>query len=132
MFVIPFFNNFIEFLFINLTLSTFLLGISVNLIEPYLPAFITQTFRYGKHSHKGEKDKTVSKCEIPKSWFKHFYVFAGIWSVGTFWLAVNTLVLGRSVPGFVIKFLDLVGGSDRRETSKKNQFNKTYSYLFFI
>lgn len=119
MFVLPIFKNFIEFLFINLILSTAILGFLVNLIEPYLPVFITQTYRYGKHSHKGEKDKTVSKCEIPKSWFKHFYVFAALWSIGTLWLAVNTFVLGKSVPGFVIKFLDLTGGTNRRETSKK-------------
>lgn len=120
MFELPLFKNFIEFLFINLILSTLILGVLVNLIEPYLPVFITQTYRYGKHSHKGEKDKTVSKFEIPKSWFKHFYVFAAFWSVGTFWLAVNAFVLGKGVPGYVIKFLDLIGGSNRRETGEQN------------
>ncbi|CAO1430794.1 unnamed protein product [Diamesa serratosioi] len=110
--------NLIDLLFIALTFFVVVLGTLVTSIEKYLPDAIKQSFRYGKHAHTGQQDKLVSLLELPKSWFKHFYVFAFAWTWLAVYLAVDVYFLGNRPHQFVLSFLDLSCGSDRSaETS---------------
>ncbi|XP_037032314.1 polyprenol reductase [Bradysia coprophila] len=106
--------NFIDLIFINFIVVIVILGVLINFIEPYLPTFITQTFRYGKHSYKGVPNKIAQLTEIPKSYFKHFYVFALIWSILITYLVTWTYVGGYAIPEFVVTGLDVICGRNRQ------------------
>lgn len=107
--------NLLNSIFINFTLTIVLLGLLINAIEPHLPAFITQSFRYGKHSHKGEQNALIGKLEVPKSWFSHFYVFAFGWSLLALSLNLKVLIHGTTAPDIVVDFLDFVAGGKERK-----------------
>lgn len=110
--------NLINILFMQLTFVIVILGTLMNLVEKYLPAFIKQSFRYGKHAHKENPDKLVEKIEIPKAWFSHFYVFAIFWSWISLMLAVGVYFFDYQPHSYIINFLDLSCGSDRSVESK--------------
>lgn len=96
-----------------------MLGALINFIEPYLPVFITQTFRYGKHAYKGAPNWLAQIGEIPKSYFKHFYVFALLWSAVAMYLVTHVYVGGYQAPAAVVSFLDLMCGGNRRQVRSK-------------
>lgn len=102
-------------MFINFSLLIVFAGALMNFLEPHLPMFITQSFRYGKHESKGEKNALVCLLEVPKAWFKHFYVFAFGWSVLAFYLTIKGIIFKSSAPEFVLDALDFLGGSSQRE-----------------
>lgn len=106
--------NWIDLIFVLFICTITVLGTLINFIEPYLPAIITQTFRYGKHSYKGAPSRIVQLAEIPKSFFRHFYVFALIFSSGCMWLVAYVYVAGHQAPDPVLQWLDLLCGSDRQ------------------
>lgn len=136
----------IKLLFLQLTFCIVVLGSLVSLVEPYLPGeikelsnlqsindflipdIIKQSFRYGKHAHKGKSEKLVEKTEMPKSWFKHFYVFAFIWSWLFLYLAVDVYFSGSKPSKFLIGYLNLSCGSDRQSESMKNDFKFRFSF----
>ncbi|XP_031635321.1 polyprenol reductase-like isoform X3 [Contarinia nasturtii] len=64
-------------------------------------------------SFHGKPTRVVQASEVPKSYFKHFYVFAIVWAILIFSLTFNLYVLGTTVPGFVIDALDFLYGKDR-------------------
>ncbi|KXJ77747.1 hypothetical protein RP20_CCG006713 [Aedes albopictus] len=105
--------NLINFLFVQLIVIIVVLGSLIATIEKYLPTAISQTFRYGKHAHKGPQDRLVSLLEVPKSWFKHFYVFAALWSTAGFYFMAANYFAGRPAPGYVIDFLDIMATTKR-------------------
>lgn len=106
--------NLLDFMFINFSVFIIFAGALINLVEPYLPLFITQSFRYGKHESKGEKNAFVCLLEVPKAWFKHFYVFAFIWSASALYLTIKGISLKTTAPEFVLVALDWLGGSNRQ------------------
>lgn len=97
-------------IFIGFTVIIVVLGSLMNLVEPLLPTFIKQSYRYGKHRHKGPEDKLVSKMEVPKSWFAHFYVFAFSWSMLALYLVLKGIIMHSVAPEYVLEFLDFVAG----------------------
>lgn len=105
--------NLINFLFVQLFVLIVVLGGAIATVERYLPNAIRQSFRYGKHAFQGPQDRFTSLLEVPKSWFKHFYVFAAVWSVIGFYYMVNAYFMGRPTPGFVVDFLDIMATNRR-------------------
>ncbi|XP_055533611.1 polyprenol reductase [Wyeomyia smithii] len=105
--------NLINFLFVQLIVIIVLLGSLIATIERLLPTAISQTFRYGKHAYKGPQDRFVSLLEVPKAWFKHFYIFAAIWSLAGFYFMVNAYFAGRETPSYVLDFLDIMATTKR-------------------
>uniref|UniRef100_A0A182Q3C7 Polyprenal reductase n=1 Tax=Anopheles farauti TaxID=69004 RepID=A0A182Q3C7_9DIPT len=105
--------NLINFLFVNLIVTVVVLGGLLATIEKHLPVAIRQTFRYGKHALKGTPDRLVSLLEVPKAWFKHFYVFAAVWAVAGFTVMMQTYVTGQPAPDYVIAFLDTMATNRR-------------------
>lgn len=122
--------NFIDLIFINFIVVIVLLGALINFIEPYLPVFITQTFRYGKHSYKGVPNKIAQLTEIPKSYFKHFYVFALIWSISIMYLVTWVYLGGYAIPDFVLTGLELLCGKSLVVKSKLIDALITFYRLF--
>lgn len=104
--------NLVKCGFIFLAASVLVGGLMVNFCESRLPAAIVQAFRFGKFSYVGKKT-FVSHLEVPKRWFKHFYVIATLYSIFMLYLIVNTYVLSKPVCSVVLTLLDLVGSSYR-------------------
>ncbi|BFF95527.1 polyprenol reductase [Drosophila madeirensis] len=91
-------------------------GSLMTLVESHLPNSIRQSFRYGKHSHKGEADVLISYLEVPKAWFKHFYIFAFGWSLLALYLLASSIANQTTAPEYALRFLDLVcGGPSNRK-----------------
>lgn len=78
-----------------------------------------KNFRYGKFGVKKEISKLA--IEVPKSWFKHFYVLAFYIFIYIFYLVTCTYVFNNDVPRWFIQLLNITCGRDREATSKYNQ-----------
>ncbi|GAB0099501.1 Polyprenol reductase [Sergentomyia squamirostris] len=106
-----------EMLFLSMIGAVTIVGCLIGVVEPHLPAFITQSFRYGKHSLKDRRNNLVALLEVPKSSFRHFYVFSVVWSSLGLGLVLWLCLAARSAPDFVITFLDFFCGKRRMEKS---------------
>lgn len=93
--------------------SLFVTSVLINSIESKLPVCLKQTFRYGKFSSE-KKHFLINYLEVPKKWFKHFYVFAALWSTLGFMLILLAFVFRTAIPEFVTRFLDTVALENRR------------------
>lgn len=114
--------NWIELIFIIYTLTVVILAVFIEVSESNISPVFLQTFRYGKHKYKGKPSRFVQAFEVPKSYFKHFYVFAVIWAILIFGLTFNVYVLGTKVPEWIIDALDLLCGSDRVVSGMRKKF----------
>lgn len=106
--------NYINLFYLTIIAVTALLGNLINFAEPYLPVIVIQTIRFGKHSYSGPKNFLVRLLEVPKSWYKHFYVFALVWSLLGLVLSVCSAADLAPVPENVLVFFDVVGGVKSR------------------
>lgn len=97
-------------IFVGFAIVIIIFGGLLSRKEAALPAFIRQSFRYGKHGYKGTIDPWMRKLEVPKAWFAHFYVFAFAWSSTGLYLILKSVLLQQPAPELVLRFLDLVGG----------------------
>ncbi|XP_025422865.1 polyprenol reductase [Sipha flava] len=105
--------SFLKIIFAFMAFSIVILSVLINTIESKLPVSIVQTFRYGKFS-SDKKHFLVNYFEVPKYWFKHFYVFAAIWSTLGFILVLLAFIFKGPVPKFVIEFLDIIALKNRQ------------------
>lgn len=83
----------------------------INICENHLPDHMRSAFRYGKFAYNGKKSQ-VPTIEVPKSWFKHFYVYSSILTVFT----LSFMILRLDIPELFHQFMDLVAGTDRQTT----------------
>lgn len=88
-------------------------GILVINAKNYLPVCITRSFHYGKYAIKTH-EPLVEKLEVPKRWFKHFYVFAAPFSTGSLILLFYRYVLNGTIPEIVYSVLDILFGTSRK------------------
>ncbi|XP_034472939.1 polyprenol reductase [Drosophila innubila] len=108
--------NVIQLIFIVFIVTIVILGSLMTLVEPHLPNSIRQSFRYGKHSFKGESDALVNHLEVPKAWFSHFYIFAFGWSMLSLYFIISTIITQKVAPELVLRFLDFMcGGRSHRQ-----------------
>lgn len=107
--------NLIQILFCLMTASMIIYSSLINFWESKLPHFLSQTFRYGKFS---AASKSKLAIEIPKSWFKHFYVLAFFVYSYLIWLVTMVYMFDMKVPDYVMFVLDIVCGEERITTSK--------------
>lgn len=90
-----------------------ILGGLINTIEKHLPVFIVQTFRYGKFSYKQITKSVIKPIEVPKGWFKHFYIFASIVTTIALILITDLYVFNKPVPEWISNLLDVLVGKQR-------------------
>ncbi|XP_061400967.1 polyprenol reductase [Musca vetustissima] len=108
--------NLVNTIFIGFTVIIVIFGSLITAVESILPDFIKQSFRYGKHKHNGPEITMVSRMEVPKSWFKHFYIFAFSWAMLALYLVLKGIIMHSTAPEYVIEFLDfMAGGSENRQ-----------------
>ncbi|KAJ8949665.1 hypothetical protein NQ314_008126 [Rhamnusium bicolor] len=107
--------NFMVLIFSFLTTTIIILGSLINVIENKLPPFFIKIFKYGKFAYEGEVSKIASKfvVEVPKSWFKHFYLLALLIYAYIFYLVTYCYIYKYDAPGWFINFLRVICGENR-------------------
>ncbi|XP_031837039.1 polyprenal reductase [Nomia melanderi] len=114
--------NFINIVFSFAAIFTGIFGLLVNFVEPYLPVSITRTYRYGKYSDNTYQP-IVAKAEVPKRWFKHFYVLAAPASSYILYLVIDKYMWNGNVPKSVMWVLNMGLGTNRQSlVSAENTF----------
>lgn len=108
------FLNSVQLVFLATVIGVVLFGSLVNVFENYLPVYITQWVRYGKFADKAEKSVLV--VQVPKSWFRHFYVYAAILFSAIFYMCVNNYIYQKPPPEWVYTVLDYSMGYLRKPT----------------
>ncbi|XP_032668247.1 polyprenol reductase isoform X2 [Odontomachus brunneus] len=105
--------NFIRYLFIFNTVFITIGGLLINYIEPYLPISLRRIFRYGKYN-ANIRHVVMETLEVPKSWFRHFYMFAAPASTVTLCLIFYKYFYNWKVPEIVLTLLDISFGASRK------------------
>ncbi|KAF3420306.1 hypothetical protein E2986_10488 [Frieseomelitta varia] len=105
--------NIIRIIFIFSSLFVGIIGLLLNYMESYLPCVITRTYRYGKFS-VDKYQPLVAKVEVPKRWFKHFYIFAAPASSYVLYLVICKYLWNDNISKNVIWILDICLGSFRQ------------------
>ncbi|XP_078053420.1 polyprenal reductase isoform X2 [Augochlora pura] len=114
--------NLISMIFFYATLFTGIVGLLITYVESYLPVLITRSYRYGKFSDNTYQ-KLVVKTEVPKRWFKHFYVFATSTSSYVLYLIFYKYLYNGNIPESVIWLLNICLGRNRQSlVSPENTF----------
>lgn len=121
--------NFVMVLFSLLTTSIILSGSLLNYFEKKLPTFFIKIIRYGKFAHRGKTSGLADKLiiEVPKYWFRHFYVLGVLVYAFVFYQATTVFIFNSDLPNWLNNFLDLLCGSNRKAHSKLPNF----SYDFY-
>lgn len=100
-----------------MTFSVVILGGLVNLLESHMPVFVIKALRYGKFAYQGPAERhPVPTIEVPKRWFKHFYVFAAVFTSFILWQAFSVYCGGSDVPEYMNNFLNILY-TDQREAT---------------
>lgn len=108
--------NYIKLYFSSIITVLIALGILINKFEKYTPVHVRNLFYYGKIS-TNTKHKLL--MEVPKSWFRHFYVYSSFLS--TFMLVLTILKLTYGIApfdSFVIDIFEFISGSVRSYNGK--------------
>ncbi|KOC69258.1 putative polyprenol reductase [Habropoda laboriosa] len=106
-------TNIVRSIFTSATVYTGILGLLLNYVEVYLPNFLTRSYCYGKFSINIDQP-IVAKTEVPKRWFKHFYIFAAPASSYVLYLIICKYLWEYDTPKYVIWILDMLLGSFRQ------------------
>lgn len=117
--------NLLKLLFAQMALYMVILGGLINAFEQHLPVLISRSYRYGKFASQHNSKGFLKHIEIPKSWFKHFYVYSSILSTVFIILLTRIYFLKSSVPQWAIDLLNISCGEPRYASSKLN-FIKMY------
>lgn len=72
--------NILELIFLSLAFLVTFTGFLINHFERYVPEIIIQGYKYGSFAHRGSNANYLSAIEIPKSYYRHFYVFSSLFS----------------------------------------------------
>ncbi|XP_049808716.1 polyprenol reductase isoform X2 [Schistocerca nitens] len=105
--------NLLKIGFALLTLVMIVLGSLMNTVEKRLPSFVKQTFRYGRFAYQG-KDTFLKPIEVPKRWFRHFYVFGAFFTSLIFVVVLRVYVFHGKPHPLLLALLDLLGSTSRR------------------
>ncbi|KAI4503962.1 hypothetical protein M0802_001365 [Mischocyttarus mexicanus] len=81
--------------------------------ENHLPVFITRTFHYGKHSINAHQP-LVATVEVPKRWFRHFYVFAAPAFILSLIMYFYKYIMNGKIPEIIYRLLDASLGTSRK------------------
>lgn len=105
--------NTIKIIFSFMTFFIVFFGLLLNKFEKYLPIFIVRSLRYGKFAAKGRDQGIIKSIDVPKSWFRHFYVFSSILSIITLCFVLGSYVLNIPVPFWLRKVVDIIGHTSK-------------------
>ncbi|XP_011151922.2 polyprenol reductase isoform X4 [Harpegnathos saltator] len=106
-------TNIIRFVFIINTIALTGWGLLTNYMESHLPVSITYIYRYGKFN-ANVRHTLAKKGDIPKRWFKHFYIFAASVSTVILCLISYKHLYDGKIPEIIFTLLDTLFGASRK------------------
>ena len=112
-------TNFIQISLSTMTLTMLIASSLMNSFEKYLPTFVRRAFRYGKFAHP---QHSVLNLEVPKAWFKHFYIYSSIITSTSLFVCIKNYVFGTPPPAWVPHILDQSVGVLRMPTGNATNF----------
>ncbi|XP_018404483.1 PREDICTED: polyprenol reductase [Cyphomyrmex costatus] len=102
-------RNFFIFSAMNIILASLLL----NLLESQVPILIKRAFYYGKFDTT-TPNLIAAKLEVPKRWFRHFYIFCAPLMTFTIFFLCHIYLNNIEVPEVIFTFLDALLGTSRK------------------
>lgn len=75
--------NILEFIFLSLAVAVTFTGVLISKYENHLPAFVIKGYKYGSFAYQGSGGNFLQIIEIPKAYYRHFYLFSSVLSVLT-------------------------------------------------
>ncbi|XP_012063939.1 PREDICTED: polyprenol reductase [Atta cephalotes] len=106
-------TNIMRHFFIFNSVNIILMSLSFNFLESYLPTLIKRAFLYGKFSVK-TPHTIAAKLEVPKRWFRHFYIFCAPLMTITLCLLSYKNLYNVNIPEIVFTLLDTLLGTSRK------------------
>lgn len=100
----------LHFIFDLLITSLVVNVIAVTFLEKYVSDSFLQFYKYGKLKSNRLPKPSI---EVPKSWFKHFYIFASCWSVCVFLIILRVYFYNEPVPVWFSRMLDILCSGQR-------------------
>ncbi|EFN76188.1 3-oxo-5-alpha-steroid 4-dehydrogenase 3 [Harpegnathos saltator] len=95
-------------------------------MESHLPISITYIYRYGKFN-ANVRHTLAKKGDIPKRWFKHFYIFAASVSTVILCLISYKHLYDGKIPEIIFTLLDTLFGASRKPLGP--QTNRSWNKL---
>lgn len=93
--------NIIDLIFLNLAFFATFTGVLINNYEKYIPAFIIKGYKYGAFAYQGSDANYLRAIEIPKAYYRHFYLFSSVFSLSTLVYMISVYFLGASMNRYV-------------------------------
>lgn len=90
------------------------MGLSINFLGSHLPNLMKRPFLYGKFGLKTTSHAIATKLEVPKRWFRHFYIFCAPLLTITLCLLYYKYLYNADVPEIVFTLLDTLLGTSRK------------------
>ncbi|XP_063823662.1 polyprenol reductase [Ostrinia nubilalis] len=109
--------NILDIAFLGLASAVTFTGFLINNFEKHVPAFIIKGFRYGSFAYKGSDANFLQLIEIPKSWYRHFYLFATCFGSVTLIYIFAVYYLDYGVHKYVSFFLRIFLEQDEPSVS---------------
>ncbi|KYN19981.1 PREDICTED: polyprenol reductase [Trachymyrmex cornetzi] len=107
-------TNIMRHFYIFTSMNIILISLSLSFLESYLPTLIKRAFLFGKFSVK-TPHTIAAKFEVPKRWFRHFYIFcAPLMTITLCSLSYKYLYNGN-IPEIVFTLLDTLLGTSRKQ-----------------
>lgn len=100
--------NILEFIFLSLAAAATFTGVLISKYENHLPAFVIKGYKYGSFAYQGSEANYLQVIEIPKAYYRHFYLFSSVLSVVTLGYMFMVYYLDYGVHRFVQFALGLI------------------------
>ncbi|GAB0089355.1 Polyprenol reductase [Sergentomyia squamirostris] len=125
--------NTVEWIFWFLILFYLVTGVAINVFEELPPFIRRRLLFYGKISDDGSSS-SGGWMLVPKSWFRHFYIFATAWGSLVILLTTRGYFFTGHIPTPFIDFLNFVCGNQRtvQSTAVETFFGLLLLYIHIL
>ncbi|XP_072744156.1 polyprenal reductase [Anoplolepis gracilipes] len=105
--------NILRYLFIAFALHMLLCGLLSEYIYSYLPIVIRDV-HYSKYAIAKKRNTIIENLNVPKKWYRHFYIFSGPASTITLCLISYKFLFNGTISESVFALLDMFLGTSRK------------------
>lgn len=100
--------NILDIIFLTLAFMITVTGSLILKYENHMPAFIIKAYKYGSFGYKGSGASFLQMIEMPKSYYRHFYVFSSLFSFVALTKMVLVYFLNFNVGDYIVMILRLL------------------------
>ncbi|XP_026765432.2 polyprenol reductase [Galleria mellonella] len=109
--------NILDIIFLGLAFAATVTGVLINNFEKHVPPFIIKGYRYGSFAYKGSDANFLQLIEVPKAWYRHFYLFSSLFGVITLTYMTSVYYFNLTVNKFFTILLRLLLEQDEPTVS---------------